>query len=89
MTSDESRLLGEIHALADAVQRDTGRYCHVSAGHHHDGVVDVRVDIHISEPGEPHKFDRWDTAIQCLTITEVRDELAQWIASNRKQEEAA
>lgn len=84
MDAQHLQLLMVIHDLADAVQRDVGRYCHVSVGHHPDGVVDVRVDINISDPGEPYRGQSWDTAFHGLSTTEVRDGLAQWIANNRR-----
>lgn len=80
---DEARQ--SIDALADAVQRDLGIYCHVGVGRHPDGDKHVRVDICISSPGDPYESVTWDTMLDGSTITEVRDMLAQWLAERRKE----
>lgn len=84
MDAQQLQLLMVIHDLADAVQRDVGRYCHVDADHHTSGVLGVRVSIIDSDPGEPPEFVIWDTSRHGITITDVRDKMAEWIANNRR-----
>ena len=88
MDSREATIMGEIHALADAVQRDTGRYCEVSAGHHPSGTMHARVCVSDYDLGEEENFVAWDTMIDHITIDQVRDGLAQWLADKRKERAA-
>lgn len=100
MTPQQSELLASIQALAIAAHEQTGAHAWHSVRAGHGGALfsDVRVieprtleDLHATTVAVGP--DGWDmptgTDSKERTLAQQRDELAQWIASNRKQEEAA
>ncbi len=90
MTNDQAHLLGEIHALADAVQQQCGRMCTVTVNHHEPrgaqpGAVHALVQIsdYDGPAGETPRFVDWSTR-DGIGLADIRDGMATWIAHNRR-----
>lgn len=88
MNNRQARLLGELHALADAVQQQCGRMCTVTVNHHqpHDGLpgsLHVTVQISDYDRDETPRFVDWATR-EGMGLAEIRDGMATWIIYNRR-----